>query len=549
MNYRNLFLWLCSAISLPAFSQHKVEMKQSESFDSKSRHEIGAPIPLGDEGILQVNNHGLESFQFQLFSNDLKMKNEKTVETEDRIGDRCSSPRMVKIGGHIYLFMRQVYREQKQEGVSCLRFNLNDLDFAPKSEELFRSSEQVAYNGIFSMGNAGFEDENKISFGSYKLDFSRNQKAVVFTYRLKPERKKDVENHDVMGMQVFNQNMEKRWGGEMRMPFSEARMDNLSFIVSDQEKVYLLCKVYDGETSRENRSRFVPNYHLELLIYEKGKETPTILEIKLDRVVPKSAYLFETEKGEILLGGFYAKALNKPTDGAFVLQLNEKEKQSSLKNGGLFEIPSELIKSFASKREMRQLERKEDKDSENDLGVDNLLIRNIYVGDEGTLTLLAEQYRVVENRVYRTSNGISTVQTTYDTYADDIYIIQATPDGKSLARKIPKSQHSNDYTGAELSFNSLMKNGVLYVFFTDNKKNLELEKDEAPKTHQQGKGGYLCCVSMNREGVIQRQILGEISDFETNFFIRRFVDGDQNNLIYTARRHRRNTLISIGVAD
>lgn len=544
-------LVLITLISNQLFSQDKsspVKLLQSEDFESPGKHEILAPIPYGEKGIIQVNNRGIKSFNFQLFSNDLRFIKEKTVEPERKLSEDASNPRFVKIGSKTYLFVRDVYRDRDKEGVSCLEFNPEKLDFELKDKKLFESSDKVAYNGLYSFSNAGFEDENKISFGSYKMDVSKNEKAIMFTYRLKPEKRNDKLNNDVIGMQVFDQKMDKIWGGEMRMPYTEAKMDNLSFIVSDDAKVYILAKVYEGETSREKRDKKVPNYHLELLIYEKDKNVPDIIQIKLDNYVPKSAYLFETEKGEILLGGFYAKSLIKPTDGAFVLQLDKTSKTTSIKNGGIFEVPSELIKEFASDKERRKLEKKENKDDENDLGVDNLVIRSIWVMDDGTLKLLAEQYHVVSQTITTTtSNGMTSTRTTYDTYAEDIYILNATPDGKSWIRKVPKMQHSNDFTGAELSFNSLIVKDHLYLFYTDNKKNLELKKDEAPKAHQQGKGGYLACVSFDNEGNMKKHLLGEIEEFETNFFIRRFVQGDYDNLIYTARKRRKNSLISISV--
>lgn len=525
-----------------------VKMLQSEDFESPGRHEILSPIPYGEKGILQVNNKGIKSFNFQLFSNDLKLIKEKTVEPEGKLSERAGSPRFIKVGKKTYLFVRDVDKDRDKEGVSCLEFDFDKLDFAPRDKKLFESSDRVAYNGLYSFSSESFVDDNNISFGTYKMDISKNQKNVLFTYRLRPEKRNDRLNNDVIGMHVFDQDMNKVWGGEMRMPYTEAKMDNLSFIISDDAKVYILAKVYEGETPREKRDRRIPNYHLELLIYEAGKNDPDIVQIKLDNLVPKNAYLFETEKGEILLGGFYAKSLIKPVDGAFVLQLDRAKKSTSILNGGIFEIPSEVIKSYTSNREKRQLERKEDKDDEGDIGVDNLVIRNIYVIEGGRIIMIAEQYKVVMSTVtYSTGNGGMATRTTYDTYADDIYVISATPDGKSWVRKIPKYQHSNDASGPELSFNSLFAKNHLYLFYTDNKKNLNLQKDEAPKAHQQGRGGYLSCVSFDENGNSTKHLLGEIDEFETNFFIRRFVEGDYDNLIYTARKRRKNSLISIQV--
>lgn len=209
------FIQLLAIFTLIAnqlFAQDKsspVKLLQSEDFESPGRHEILSPIPYGEKGIIQVNNRGIKSFNFQLFTNELRFVKEKTVEPENKLSEHASNPRFVKVGSKTYLFVRDVYRDRDKEGVSCLEFNADKLDFEAKDKKLFETSDKVAYNGVYSFGGSSFEDENKISFGSYKMDISKNDKAVLFTYRLRPEKRNDKLNNDVIGMQVLTSKWKK----------------------------------------------------------------------------------------------------------------------------------------------------------------------------------------------------------------------------------------------------------------------------------------------------------------------------------------------------
>lgn len=537
-------LLLCA---LPAIvcAQRPVELKKSDAFEIPWQHKPYPPISFAEKGILQVSEMRLKSFNFQWFTNDLKFVKEKTVEPKDRLSDRANSPRFIKVGDKAYLFVRDVYRERATEGVSCLEFDLDQFDFVKEDKKLFESSSKVAFN-MFRNNTASFEDDNNITFGLYKMDISKNSKTVLFTYRLVPENRKEKENHDVIGMHLFDANMNKLWGGEMKMPYPEAKMDNLSFIVSDDAKVYILTRVYDGERPTMASSTEKTNFHLELLIYGKDSPEPEIVKINLENLVTVNPNLFETFAGEILLGGFYTKLFSRNIEGAFVLQLDKVKKTTSIKNGGLFEIPSEIIKSFSSAREMRGLERKENRDDEHDIGVDHLMLRSIYVIDDGRIILSAEQYHIEKNISLSTSaSGRTNRETSYKTFADDIYIINASPDGKSWVRKIPKKQISDDASGAELSFNTIFANDNIYYFYIDNKKNLNLPTNEAPSKHVQGRGGYLVSVSYDKEGNMTKHLLGEKSDFHTSLYVRYFVRGAQDNLIYSAGSQKRKKLVSL----
>lgn len=162
----------------------------------------------------------------------------------------------------------------------------------------------------------------------------------------------------------------------------------------------------------------------------------------------------------------------------------------------------------------------------------------------GSTTIVSEIYYVIVSTHY---NG-KTTTTEYDTYASDIYIMNIdSTETLSWVKKLPKNQHSNDKYGYQLSLKSCAIGSDLHVFYVDNPKNLKLKETEAPARHENKMGGYLIGVSIDQSGELKKYNLGEIEKFETNFFIRLFVNGGSNSLIKTCRRKKMNMLFSLSI--
>jgi hypothetical protein len=522
-------------------------VRNSEEFESPKRHDISDPIAFGDKGIVQINIQKAKSFSFQLFNNDLVYQRENTVSTEGLLNERVQYQRAVKLKNKTYIFFRDVFRDEDKEGISALEFDFDKLDFKGASKNLFKSSDRVRIGGVmigYGFGVAGSAGEG------YGFEVSEDRTKFLYTYALQPKEKKDELSKDVIGMYVFDENLGKVWGGEYEMPYTEAKMDNLGYTLADDGKVYMLARVYEGVNPKEGRGRGddkkAPNYHFEVMVYDKNTKTPKGIEIKLDNHFPKASYIYEDAAHSIVLSGFYAKAYDKPVDGAYMVKLDVASGNFSKVNGGYYEIPSEIIKAYTSDREKRKMEKKESKDEDHDIGIDNLVIRDIYAMPDGSTKIVSEQYNVVVSYYY--DAGCKCMRTRYDTYADDIFVMSIEKDGKlGFVKKIPKSQHAGGAYGAGISINSLAVGNDVHIFYIDNIKNMDLPANEAPKRHEDRRGGFLTGVTVTAKGDVKKYSLGEIEKYETNFFIREFVDGGRNNLISTERRKRKNTLFSIDV--
>jgi hypothetical protein len=49
----------------------------------------------------------------------------------------------------------------------------------------------------------------------------------LVSYKLFPEERNDKKNYDKIGFHVFDDKMNKLWGAEYTMPYTEAIMDNM----------------------------------------------------------------------------------------------------------------------------------------------------------------------------------------------------------------------------------------------------------------------------------------------------------------------------------
>ncbi len=545
------FITLAGA-SIKAQKAGPFDVNASAEFASPKKHRVSDPLGYGKDGIIQVNMRGIESFNFQQFTSDLKFVKENTVSTDGKLNEHVSYAGMTKLKNKTYMFLRDVNREAKTEGISALEFLPKDLDFAGKAVPLFQSSDKVrTVSFVFSFGGAASVGGANQGIGSasdygYNFVLSGDETKFLYTYSLAPKEKKDALNKDVIGMWVFDENLAKQWGGEFEMPYTEAKMDNLGYTVGNDGKVYLLAKVYEGDRPKESKDKDkkVPNFHFEVLVYEKATKSPKIVELKLDNYFPKEAYIYEDSKSNIVIAGFYGKAANKPVDGAYMVKLDVEKATVSKINGGYYEIPTDVIKAFTSDREKRKLDKKKEKDEDNDIGIDHLVIRDIYELSNGSTAIVSEQYWVKVTWYY--DNSCKCMRQRYDTYADDIFVMSIDASGKlAWVKKIPKAQHASDAMGIGLSLNSFVTGNDIHIFYLDNIKNANLPENQAPKVHQNRMGGFLTGVNIDSKGDVKKYNLGDIKVYKTNFYIRYFLDGGNNNLISTERRKKKNLLFSI----
>jgi hypothetical protein len=153
-------------------------------------------------------------------------------------------------------------------------------------------------------------------------------------------------------------------------------------------------------------------------------------------------------------------------------------------------------------------------------------VRNVLVDNDGSIFIVAEVYYVVVH-TYTTGNGYT--QTTYTYYYEDIIGTKINAAGTvDWVRKIPKQQRGSNGTGT-MSFKLVNDATGYYFLYLDNKKNMELKEDEAPKYHVDGWGGQVVVAHVDNKGVISKEIVFDTREEDIMIFPSRFtrINGNQ----------------------
>ncbi len=369
---------------------------------------------------------------------------------------------------------------------------------------------------LISSGFYQYKVDNK-----YQFNYDADNKHLLVSYRLSPEEKNDKKNYDKIGLYVFDEMMNKLWGGEFTMPYTEAIMDNSDFSVDSKGNAYMLAKVYDSEKRKEkDKETGKAAYHYEVLKFTKDSKKINNIAIAVDDYFIRETSLIENSLHDMVIACTYSKkSTGTGTDGIFLSMIGQDGKISKFKNG-YYEFPLAELQKFESARSKRKMEKKDDYEAP------NLKVRNVVIESDGSVFIACEEYYVVQH-TYTDSRGNTT--TTYTYYYEDILGARINASGNfEWLRKIPKKQKSSSGRGT-LSFKLVSDTSGYYFLFLDNKKNMELEEDDVPKYHVDGFGGQVVVAKVDNKGIVSKEIVFDTREEDVMLFPALFtrINGNQ----------------------
>jgi hypothetical protein len=357
--------------------------------------------------------------------------------------------------------------------------------------------------------------------GKYEYNLSADKSKLLISYRHTPKEKNDKKSFDNIGYAMFDQNMNKIWSGDFDMPYTEQIMDNLDYSVDKNGNAYLLAKVYDNEKRKEvDKETGLPGYHFEALKFS-GEQKMTQTKISLDQYFIRQASIIENSNGDMVVACTYSKSRkSRGTDGVYLAMISSEGKLTTYRDG-FYEFPLEELEKFESKRARKKMEKSDDYEAP------FVLVRNILSAPDGSLFIACEQYHMEQVTTYSRYGS----RTDYYYYFEDIIATRINANGKvDWVRKIPKMQKGvNRY--ATLGFKLVADETGYYFLYLDNKKNLELEEDEAPKYHQDGYGGQVSLARLDPSGNLTREIIFDAREEKLMLYPRRFSSFDQTRLV------------------
>lgn len=331
---------------------------------------------------------------------------------------------------------------------------------------------------------------NYATTGKYSFYHNSDSSKTLVTYRIRPETKSDKKNFDILGLSVFDQELDLMWSHEVTMPYTEKKMNTLDFAPDKNGNAYIVAQIFDDNSTKEKDKEGNPNYSIEIFkIDSSGKLIKNPVNIP-DKFI-QTLWVYENPKGFMVCAGFYNKGKEtENADGIMVLGLDNNGKQTNL---NLYEIPVGILNQYRSAKSQRKnLKKNEDGAAE----FTDLKLTEVIFNKDGSMLLIGEQVFSVTRTSYTGTSGHSSYT---QFYFNDILVTKVNSAGElAWMRKLPKQQKSGTAYGG-LSYKYLSGAGAHYFLFLDNEKNRTLALDDVPEQHIDGQGGFLTYYKIDDE--------------------------------------------------
>ncbi len=448
---------------------------------------------LGNDQSLAVKTRG---GVVTLLKFDIATKREVDRKVHSDFPKYTKEQEILQVEGHIYYVSEAFDKKTRTFTVSAREINTDDLSMGELTT-LFTTDREVtatpAALGAQPAFGFGFVGGNK-----FEVISSFDGSKILIRYRLKPKSRKDAENYDELGFFVFDNKLNKLWGKEQTMPYTEKEMNNLAYTVASDGTAYMLALV------RESKS-------VELMsITEKDFSTKP-LEINKDLVFQKFD-LREDDKGNIACVAYYAtgiefkfgfggSALVFNTNGIYFFKFTPEGEVTDVHD---YEFDIDFINQYRTDREKNKNDKRE---KEGKAGIPDLKLLEFEVEADGSVFILGER-AYVRNEFYGPKQ-----QTVY--HFSNVIATKINPDGSiKWMKKLPKNQAGTAGRGG-MGVKYIRSKTGHYVLFLDNVKNANLTVAKAPVPHKDGAGGFLTAYKVDdATGEIEKHNILDVRDLQ-----------------------------------
>ncbi|MEO6718957.1 MAG: hypothetical protein ABIN67_01285 [Ferruginibacter sp.] len=509
-----------------------VSYSQSKKFSFQLGSEYNLPRKTEDLAFLGnekdgIVNLSLKKEELNIVRFDPKTLNtttEKVIELSEATKN-FNSETVIDFNSNYFWLHSDWEKSTETETLYFDKLDVNSGKITEANHKMFESS-KIAGNATMR-GFYSYKTTDK-----YLFNFDAQHTKLLVSYRLIPEERNDKKNYDKIGLQVFDDKLNKLWGNVYTMPYTEAIMDNSDFSVDEKGNAYLLAKVYDSDSRREkDKSTGAPAYHYEVLKFSKDSKKIITAKITLDDYFIRETSLIENPAHEMIIACTYSKrSRGNGTDGIFLATMDQAGNMAKYKDG-YYEFPLAELEKFESARAKRKMEKKDD------FEIPNLKVRDVLIEKDGGVFITCEEYYVVVTS-YTNSYGGTT--TTYTYHYEDILGAKIDASGKfEWLRKIPKKQRGGGGRGT-MGFKFISDASGYYFLYLDNLKNMEISEDEAPKAHIDGFGGQVVVSKLDSQGALTKELVFNTREEEIMIYPADFDRINGNQFIGRAKLKKRN---------
>ena len=520
-----LIIAICGLVSTCYAQGHKFQFKMGSEYGLPKKAEDLSFFGNETDGIVNLSLKKESLYITRFNPKTLSQTDERIIEVPEATRDMVSET-LVDFNKNYFWLRSDWNKDAQKELLYSTRVDV-------KKGRLEDNNQKIIEAG--KMGASGYQTIGLYSYkkiGKYDFNFNAGHTKLLVSYRRVPESRKDKNSFDKLGIYVFDENMQKIWGNEFTMPYTEKRMDNEDFALDINGNAYLLAKVYNSDDRKEvDKATGNPGYHLEVFKFTKDNEQVIQATISLDEYFIQESSLIENSMHDMIIACTYSKnAKNKGTEGIFLGILDTNGKISNYKKG-YYKFPAAELQKFESRRKKRKIEKDEDYEAP------NLKVRNVVVENDGSVLIACEEYFIEVRQHY--SSGMGSMpgrsSSSYVYHYDDILASKIDASGNFLwMRKIPKRQQGSRGRGT-MSFKLISDETGYYFLYLDNKKNEHMEEDDTPAKHVDGAGGQVMVSKIDNSGNETKEIVFDTRDEDIMIFPTEFTGINKNQFIGRAR--------------
>lgn len=269
-------------------------------------------------------------------------------------------------------------------------------------------------------------------------------------------------------MAVYDVDMKKMWDKTIELPYLDKYVDVFDYVVTNDGSVGVMLKHYDKEVKKEKvreDGANVPAYKAKFLLYSKEAAKPMEYVLNLDNKFVHNLQLTADDNNNLTLFGLYKTLYNGWVTGYFITTLAKADGKVELKKIEAF--PENLVSLVKTDKQASEREK--------DPGLSSYFkLADVVERQDGSRDYLLEYYKMVMHTVYTKTGSYS-----YPVYYfGDIIDIHVTPKKTNFIR-LPKWQHTS-HTPIYSSFKALTRNNKLFLFYNDDRDNVERDINKRP---------------------------------------------------------------------
>ena len=518
--------------------QNDFTLVTSEEYILKSDPTDYGVFPANDGKSTNISYDPGVAITFHMFDQNAKLTGTTTADIS-AMSSKNLSERMLRVGEHTYWFYSFHDKEAEIHQLFAQKLDLAEGKFSGEPKKLLETKKLDGRND-FNYFNKFHKAEK------YNFNLSSNGGLLMIACRYLPEIPDDSKSNLAYGFYVFDASLEKKWGKEIKCPFTEEFSEAAGYAVDSKGNAFMYTKIFEETVKAADGKRRA--YHYEILGTDGKGDAFTVMNLKQDGKYINTLSMNENKEGKMICAGFYSnQARESVTDGAFMTVLDLSTNSSAKDQMRFYPYTEEVAKEIESVKAFRKSKNRKDVKKPED---SNMMIDTILFQKDGSMTLCAEEHHFfyAGNIEFNANYSIIAVKIKGDGELEWMKVVPKRKEELSH-RKQPGSSSVSGVripvsTGPRkpISFRSFIINDQHFFFFLDNDDNLNLAPGKVPATHIGGYGGILVYAKVDNSGNVTKAKLTSKKELghEVDPFNLKLNDKDE---LITSGGGRKNILV------